>query len=74
MFADTADALFWIIRLVLLASIVWGTWLCIGYLFAPAKSEKALHLEHFATFALLVLILTTLGGALHAAEAALRSI
>jgi hypothetical protein len=66
MFADTADALVWIIRLVLLAGLGWGGWLCIGHLFLPARSEKNLHLEHFATFALLVLILTTLGGVLHA--------
>jgi hypothetical protein len=64
MLADTADALVWIVRLVLLAGLGWGGWLCIGHLFLPARSEK--NLQHFATFALLVLILTTLGGVLHA--------
>jgi hypothetical protein len=65
MFADTMDALVWIIRLLLVAGVCWGAWLCIGQVF-PAKSEKSLQLEHFATFALVVLILTTLGGVLHA--------
>jgi hypothetical protein len=66
MFADTADALVWIIRLVLLAGLCWGAWLCIGHLFLPARREKALQFEHFATFALLVLLFSTLGGVLHA--------
>jgi hypothetical protein len=66
MFADTMDALVWIIRLLLVAGVCWGAWLCIGQVFLPARSEKSLQLEHFATFALVVLILTTLGGVLHA--------
>jgi hypothetical protein len=66
MLADTADALVWILRLLLLTGLCWGAWLCIGHLFLPARSEKTLEFEHFATFALLVLLLTTLGGVLHA--------
>ena len=66
MFTEVADLLVWIIRFVLLAGLCWGAWLCIGHLFLPARSEKAVEYEHFATFALLVLLFTTLGGILHA--------
>jgi hypothetical protein len=66
MFTDLADALVWIIRIVLLAGMGWGAWLCLGHVFLPARSEKTLEFEHFATFALLVLLLTTIGGVLHA--------
>jgi hypothetical protein len=66
MFADVADLLVWLLRFVLAAGLCWGAWLCIGHLFLPARSEKSLQFEHFATFALLVLLFTTLGGVLHA--------
>ncbi|HEX2331706.1 MAG TPA: hypothetical protein VHI32_00905 [Burkholderiales bacterium] len=65
MTTDVADFLVWIIRAALFAGVVWGGWLCIGQLFLPERSEKMF--EHFATFAVLVLLLTTLGGAIHAA-------
>ena len=64
--ADLADAVVWIMRLVLVAGLAWGGWLCVGHLLLPARPEKTLDVEHFATFALLVLLLTTLGGFLHA--------
>lgn len=66
MFADLADTVVWIMRIVLVAGLCWGAWLCVGHLFLPERSEKTLQLEHFATFALLVLLVTTLGGLLHA--------
>jgi hypothetical protein len=66
MFTDLADALVWIVRVALFAGLAWGAWLCIGHIFLPARSEKTLQFEHFATFAVLILLLTTLGGALHA--------
>jgi hypothetical protein len=66
MFTDLAEALVWIIRVALLWGLAWGAWLCIGHLFFPSRSEMALQIEHFATFAVLILVLTTLGGALHA--------
>ena len=66
MFEELADALVWIVRLALFAGLAWGAWLSVGHLLLPARSEKVLQLEHFATFALLVLLLTTLGGLLHA--------
>lgn len=67
MFADLVDALVSIIRLALIAGLGWGAWLCLGQEFLPARSEKSLQFERFATFALLILLLTTLGSAIHAA-------
>jgi len=63
---DFADAVVWIVRLVLVAGLGWGAWLCVSHVLLPARPEKTLEFEHFATFALLVLLLTTLGGFLHA--------
>jgi hypothetical protein len=60
------EELIWVVRFVLAAGVVWGAWLCFSHTFLPARSEKMLALEHFATFALLVLVFSTLGGALHA--------
>ena len=64
--ADLADAVVWTMRLVLVAGLGWGAWLCVGHLLLPARPEKTFNFEHFATFALLVLLLTTVGGFLHA--------
>ena len=67
MFEDLAQALVWMLRLVLVCGIAWGAWLCIGEFLAPARSEQAVGFEQFATFALLALVLiTTLGGFVHA--------
>ena len=63
MLVELADLLVWVLRLALLAGLGWGAWLCLGQV-VPEK--KALPLEHFATYALLVLLLTTIGGFLHA--------
>jgi len=64
---NLADALVWILRLALLGGIGWGAWLCIGDLVYPTRPEKGFALEHFATIALLVLVLfSTLGGLIHA--------
>jgi hypothetical protein len=38
----------------------------VGHLLLPERPQKMLEMEHFATFALLVLLFTTLGGFLHA--------
>ena len=67
MLTELTDALVWVIRVALTAGLAWGAWLCLGPLFLPAQSreKKALAIEDFATFALLVLLVTTLGGALH---------
>jgi hypothetical protein len=66
MFTEAADALVWLIRLALVAGLAWGGWLCLAHSLLPARSQKTLPFEHFATFALLVLLATTLGGFLHA--------
>jgi len=64
MLTEFDDTLVWLIRLVLAAGLAWGAWLCIATVFFPARPERTLRLERFATFALLVLLVTTLGGAL----------
>ncbi len=65
-FTEFADVFVWIVRAALFGGLAWGAWLCIGHTFLPARSEKTLEVEYFATFAVLVLLLTTLGSALHA--------
>ena len=63
MFTDLAV---WIMRLAALTGLVWGAWLCFSHSFLPARSERLLELEHFASFALMVVMFSTLGGLLHA--------
>jgi hypothetical protein len=65
MSTDAAEAIVWVIRLVLFVGLAWGAWLCLGQLL-PDRPEKTVQFEHFATFALLVLLFSTLGGMLHA--------
>ena len=60
---ELAEALIWMIRVVLFAGIAWGGWLCVSSTLPP-RSEKSAPLEHVATFALLVLLFTTRGGML----------
>jgi hypothetical protein len=60
---ELAEALIWMIRVALFAGIAWGGWLCVSSTLPP-RSEKSAPLEHVATFALLVLLFTTLGGML----------
>jgi len=67
MFADLVEALVSVLRLVLFAGLCWGAWLSLGQEFLPARSEKSLRFERFATLALLILLLTTFGGLVHAA-------
>jgi hypothetical protein len=62
MLVELADFLVWVLRLALLAGLGWGGWLCLG----QVLPQKALQLEHFARYALLLLLLTTIGGILHA--------
>jgi hypothetical protein len=66
MYAELADALTWTIRLVLLAGLAWGGWLCIAQALPPARSAEGFRFERFAGFAVLVLLLTTLAGIFHA--------
>jgi hypothetical protein len=64
--SDLANYLVWIVRVALFGGLAWGAWLCLGHLFLPDRSDQMLEFERFATFAVLVLLLTTLGGALRA--------
>ena len=66
MFTELADLVVWIMRLAALTGLAWGAWLCFSHTFLPARRERLLQLEHFATFALIVLMFSTLGGLLHA--------
>ena len=63
---EIGEALVWTVRLVLLAGLCWGGWLCIGPEILPARADQGLRLERLATFALLVLLLTTIGGLVRA--------
>jgi hypothetical protein len=62
MATEFADTLVWLLRLVLLAGLAWGGWLCVSHV----VPEKTLQFEHFAAYAVLLLLLTTIGGILHA--------
>ena len=66
MLVESVEALVWVIRAVLLAGLAWGAWLSIGHGLPPARPQKTLAFEHFATFALLVLVLGGLGVLLQA--------
>ena len=66
MLVESVEALVWIIRVVLLAGLAWGAWLSIGESLLPVRPQRTLAFEHFATFALLVLLLSTLGVLLQA--------
>jgi hypothetical protein len=63
---DFADAFVWIMRVVLLAGLAWGGWVCVGQAVSPERRGPGFELERFASFALLVLLITTIGGVLHA--------
>jgi hypothetical protein len=63
---EFGEALVWTVRLVLLAGLCWGGWLCIGPEILPVRAGQGVRLERFATFALLVLLLTTIGGLVRA--------
>ena len=67
MSTDLADAVVWTMHVFALAGLSWGAWLVFSHVFLPAPAERRLHFEHFATFALLVLIFSALGGVIHAA-------
>lgn len=64
--ADLSDAIVWTIRILIFTGLAWGVWIVFSHTFLPARSEKRLEFEHYATFALLVLIFSTVGGVIHA--------
>jgi hypothetical protein len=63
--ADFAEILLLAVRGALFAGLCWGAWLCFAEQAAPEKSAKKPPLERFATFAVLVLLLTAFGGMVH---------
>jgi len=63
--ADFAEILLLAVRGALFAGLCWGAWLCFAEQVAPEKSAKKPPLERFATFAVLVLLLTAFGGIVH---------
>jgi hypothetical protein len=65
MLTDFADLVVWILRLGVAGGIAWGAWLCLTHTFLPTHSLRRIQFEHFATFALLILLLTTLGSLGH---------
>ena len=61
MSGDLAEVLLLAIRGALLAGLCWGAWLCFAQQVAPEKTARKPRLERFATFAVLVLLMTALG-------------
>ena len=57
MLTDLADAVVWTMRMLALTGLCWGAWIVF--------SHRRLHFERFATFALLVLLVSALGGVVH---------
>jgi hypothetical protein len=66
MLAELADILVWAVRGALVAGLFWGGWLSLGLAWRPQGEARHFAFERFATLALLVLLLTTIGGLLHA--------
>ena len=67
MFSEFIEVLILMVRGALFAGLCWGAWLCLGKQTAqrrPANSPLPNHqpLKRFATFAVLILLLTALGG------------
>ena len=61
MLAEFVEVLVLMVRGALFAGLCWGAWLCLAEQLPAARSWKK-PLERFATFAVLVLLLTALGG------------
>jgi hypothetical protein len=66
MLAELVDVLVWLVRGVLVAGLCWGAWLSFGPASPPQGPSQDLRFERFATFALLVVLLSTIGSLLHA--------
>ena len=72
MLAELVEVLMLMVRGALFAGLCWGAWLCLGEQVAlarPAKNPPPSHqpLKRFATVAVLLLLLTALGGLAQAA-------
>ena len=66
MLTELVDILVLVVRGALVAGLFWGAWLCMAPASRPRSAARGFAFERFATFALLVLLLTTVGGLLHA--------
>ena len=62
MVADFAEVLLLAVRGALIAGLCWGAWLCLGERMGQPRAAANRPLERFATFALLILLLTAFGG------------
>jgi hypothetical protein len=60
--ADLAEVLLLVIRGALLAGLCWGAWLGLGERVRTPQAGNNRPLERFATFAVLILLLTAIGG------------
>jgi hypothetical protein len=66
-FSEFLEVLILVVRGALFAGLCWGAWLCLGEHIARARPENPRPLERFASFAILILLLTALGGLARAA-------
>jgi hypothetical protein len=60
--ADVAEVLLLVVRGALFAGLCWGAWLCLGEQVSTPQPGNHRPLGRFATLAVLVLLLTALGG------------
>jgi hypothetical protein len=77
MLVELVEVLLLVVRGALFAGLCWGAWLCLGEQIGPARPAKnplPIHqppnhqpLKRFATVAVLLLLLTALGGLAHTA-------
>lgn len=70
--AELVEVLVLVVRGALFAGLCWGAWLCLGEQADPARPANDPPSNHqplrrFASFALLILLLTALGGLAQAA-------
>jgi hypothetical protein len=66
MLAEMVDFLVWVVRGVLVAGLCWGAWLSFGSASRPQQGTQDFWFARYATLALLVLLLTSVGGLFHA--------
>ena len=62
MVADFVEVLLLALRGALFAGLCWGAWLCLGERADAARAGNKRPLERYATFAVLILLLTVFGG------------
>lgn len=66
MLAELVDVLVWLVRATLIAGLAWGAWLSFGLALPARDTPRGFRFERYATLALLVLLITTVGSLLHA--------